>query len=157
MNLRIYDPETARKTLLQRQPPDVQDVPVAVRERIQALFGEPLTPAQAVARILADVRAGGDAALRRWSQKLDGWAVADFRLPPAALQTALADLSSDLREALLDAAERIEAFHRRQPLTSWITQDLGGTLGQLVRPLRRVGIYVPGGSAPLPSTVLMSA
>ncbi|MGB9898737.1 histidinol dehydrogenase, partial [Thermanaerothrix sp.] len=123
MNLRIYDPETARKTLLQRQPPDVQDVPAAVRERIQALFGEPLTPAQAVARILADVRTGGDAALRRWSQHLDGWTASDFRLPPTELQRALAHLSSDLREALESAAERIEAFHRRQPLTSWITQD----------------------------------
>lgn len=157
MNLNIYDPETARNTLLRRQPPDVQDVPAAVRERIQALFGEPLTPAQAVARILADVRMGGDAALRRWSQQLDGWTASDFRVPPTELQTAHARLSPDLREALHIAAERIEAFHRRQPLTSWITQDLGGTLGQLVRPLRRIGIYVPGGSAPLPSTVLMSA
>jgi len=52
---------------------------------------------------------------------------------------------------------RIEAFHARQPLSSWITQEMGGTLGQLIRPIQRVGLYVPAGSAPLPSSVLMSA
>ncbi|WP_299025324.1 histidinol dehydrogenase [uncultured Thermanaerothrix sp.] len=157
MNLRIYDPNSACRTLLHRQPPDMQTVPPVVKERIQALFGEPLTPAQAVARILAEVRDDGDAALRQWSQRLDGWSAETFRLPPEALQAALERLPASLRHALQEAANRIEAFHRRQPLTSWITQDLGGTLGQLVRPIRRVGIYVPGGSAPLPSTVLMSA
>ena len=55
------------------------------------------------------------------------------------------------------AAARVEAFHRRQPLTSWFANDLGGTLGQMIRPLQRVGLYVPGGTAPLPSSVLMSA
>jgi histidinol dehydrogenase len=52
---------------------------------------------------------------------------------------------------------RVEAFYRHQPLTSWFTNELGGTLGQIIRPIRRVGLYVPGGTAPLPSTVLMSA
>ncbi len=52
---------------------------------------------------------------------------------------------------------RVEAFHKKQPLTSWFTNELGGTLGQIIRPIQRVGLYVPGGTAPLPSTVLMSA
>ena len=60
-------------------------------------------------------------------------------------------------EALRQAAARIEAFHRRQPLSSWFTNELGGTLGQIIRPIQRVGLYVPGGTAPLPSSVLMSA
>jgi histidinol dehydrogenase len=55
------------------------------------------------------------------------------------------------------AAARVEAFHRKQPLTSWFTNELGGTIGQIIRPIQRVGLYVPGGTAPLPSTVLMSA
>ena len=55
------------------------------------------------------------------------------------------------------AASRIRAFHQRQPLTSWLDLQLGGTLGQIVRPLERVGIYVPGGTAPLPSSLLMAA
>ena len=53
--------------------------------------------------------------------------------------------------------QRVEAFHKRQPLTSWFTQELGGTLGQLLRPIKRVGLYIPGGVAPLPSSVIMSA
>jgi histidinol dehydrogenase len=59
--------------------------------------------------------------------------------------------------ALEQAADRIETFHRRQPLSSWFTNELGGTLGQIIRPIQRVGLYVPGGTAPLPSSVLMSA
>ncbi|HET9914230.1 MAG TPA: histidinol dehydrogenase, partial [Anaerolineales bacterium] len=55
------------------------------------------------------------------------------------------------------AAKRVEAFHRHQPLTSWFSNDMGGTLGQIIRPIQRVGLYVPGGTAPLPSSVLMSA
>jgi histidinol dehydrogenase len=125
-------------------------------ERIAALFGEALTPAQAVGRILQEVRKEGDAALRKWTEKLDGVTLEDLRLPQSELQVALEDLPGELRRALEEAARRIEDFHRRQPLTSWVTQG-GGTLGQLIRPIRRVGLYVPGGSAPLPSSVLMSA
>ena len=62
-----------------------------------------------------------------------------------------------MHDALTLAAERIEQFHRRQPNLSWINNDREGTVGQLVRPIDRVGIYVPGGTAPLPSTLLMTA
>jgi histidinol dehydrogenase len=110
-----------------------------------------------VGRILQDVRQRGDAALREWTAKLDGVDLDALRLPISELHTALDGLPPALRGSLEGAARRIEAFHRRQPLTSWITQDGGGWLGQLIRPIRRVGLYVPGGSAPLPSSVLMSA
>jgi histidinol dehydrogenase len=69
----------------------------------------------------------------------------------------LDSVSPAQREALKQAAARVEAFHRRQPLTSWFSNDLGGTVGQIIRPIQRVGLYVPGGTAPLPSSVLMSA
>jgi histidinol dehydrogenase len=69
----------------------------------------------------------------------------------------LDSISPVQRDALEKAAARIETFHRHQPLTSWFTNELGGTLGQIIRPIQRVGLYVPGGTAPLPSTVLMSA
>ncbi|MEJ5225161.1 MAG: histidinol dehydrogenase, partial [Anaerolineales bacterium] len=82
---------------------------------------------------------------------------APLRVPPEALTAALAALDPQTRHALEVAAERIRAFHSRQPLTSWFTNDLGGTLGQFIRPHARVGLYVPGGTAPLPSSVLMSA
>src|SRR5258706_15002022 len=60
----------------------------------------------------------------------------------------------DVLDALRSASGRVEAYHRRQPLSSWMTSELGGILGQMVIPLDRVGCYVPGGTASLPSSVL---
>ncbi len=157
MSLPIYDSQTARQTVLLRRPPDETALPPAAQERLTALFGEPLTAEQAVARILADVRHRGDAALRDWTRQLDGADLSDgLQAPPQEWQAALQSLPADLRAALETAAERIRQFHRRQPALSWIEQNEDGTLGQLIRPIERVGVYVPGGSAPLPSSVLMS-
>jgi histidinol dehydrogenase len=71
--------------------------------------------------------------------------------------SALDHLPVEQRLALETAAARVQSFHQAQPVTSWLTQASGGITGQLVRPIRRVGLYIPAGSAPLPSTVLMSA
>jgi histidinol dehydrogenase len=76
---------------------------------------------------------------------------------PAEIKSAKEMISPKQLDALANSATRIQQFHQRQPMTSWITQDMGGTLGQLIRPIRRVGLYVPAGTAPLPSSVLMSA
>jgi histidinol dehydrogenase len=156
--IRIFDVETAKKSILKRIPPDETRVTPAVLERLAATFGETINAEEAVKRILADIRARGDAALREWSGRLDGFpAGAPLRVPAEALQAALAALPAPERKALDVAAERIREFYRRQPLSSWFTNDLGGTLGQFIRPHKRVGLYVPGGTAPLPSSVLMSA
>jgi histidinol dehydrogenase len=155
--LRILDVPSALHTILKRIPPDEVSVPRAVMDGIESNFGERLSPTDAVRRILQEVRQNGDAALRHWAERLDGSIPAGFRVTPEELEAALASISTQERQALNLMAERIEAFHRRQPLTSWITNDLGGTLGQWIRPIRRVGLYVPGGTAPLPSSVLMSA
>jgi len=156
--LKIYSVPEARQTLLKRIPPDETAVPPVVLDRIGATFGERISAEEAVRRILRDVRARGDIALREWSAKLDGFpADAPIRVPAEALTAALESLDPATRAALETAAGRIRKFHRRQPLTSWFTNELGGTLGQFVRPMRRVGLYVPGGTAPLPSSVLMSA
>jgi histidinol dehydrogenase len=155
--LKLYDAAAARKTLLKRQPMDDMEVPASVQERITQMFGEALTPAQVVDRILRDVRERGDAALAEWTEKLDGRKSTDFRVPQDEIQAALADLPADQRAALELAAERIRKFHQAQPITSWMTHNMGGTLGQYVRAIRRVGIYVPAGTAPLPSSLLMSA
>ncbi len=155
--LAIYDVPQAQATILKRLPPDEIPVSSAVAASIERLFGERLSPAQAVDRILRDVRQRGDQALQDWSARLDGLSTADFRVPAQQLQSALQGLAPEQRAALEASAARVEAFHQRQPLHSWITNDLGGTLGQLIRPMHRVGVYVPGGTAPLPSSVLMSA
>ncbi len=152
----VYDVETARKTILKRVPWEEWAASELLQARIAQVFGEPLTPWEATARIVNDVRRRGDAALREWTERLDGFHLTTFSVSKEVLQQALETLDESLRLALERAARRIEAFHRRQPITSWLTQDLGGTLGHLIRPLDRVGCYIPGGSAPLPSTVLMS-
>jgi histidinol dehydrogenase len=156
--LKIYDVETAQQTILKRIPPDETTVPPNVLDRIAETFGESIGAEEAVRRILRDVRIRGDAALRDWSAKLDGFpADAPLRVPDEQLASALEALPAPEREALELAAYRIREFYRRQPLISWFTNDLGGTLGQIIRPHARVGLYVPGGTAPLPSSVLMSA
>lgn len=156
--LKIYDVTTAQKSILKRIPPDETAVTPAMQARLAATFGEPINAEEAVKRILRDIRTRGDAALREWSAKLDGFpAEAPIRIPAEALSSALTALDPETRAALEVAADRICEFYRRQPLTSWFTNDLGGTLGQFIRPHARVGLYVPGGTAPLPSSVLMSA
>jgi len=131
-------------------------VPEPVRAGIQRVFGEDLTPEEAVARILTDVRRRGDEALREWMARTDGLTDDDFEVPAETLEVAYNSLPSDLADALDLAADRIRAFHAHQPIPSWTTTDLGGTLGQRVIPLQRVGVYVPGGTAPLPSSLLMT-
>lgn len=155
--LPILEPKTAQETILKRVPPGELPVPGSVLDGIQKIFGESLTPSQAVAKIIESIRLDGDQALKDWSVRLDGLAPVSFRVPQSDLDAALEGLAEADRAALQLSATRIAQFHRRQPVSSWLTQDLGGSLGQLVRPIHRVGLYVPGGTAPLPSTVLMSA
>jgi histidinol dehydrogenase len=152
-----YDPQTARQTILKRTLPDEFPVSQRVLDRIAELFHERLTPDEAVSKILKEVRANGDAALQKWTLALDSLDLNPAPVSKHLLRSALDSISSVQRAALENAAARIEAFHRHQPLISWFTNELGGTLGQIIRPIQRVGLYVPGGTAPLPSTVLMSA
>lgn len=136
--LKQYDPETARKTILKRTSPDELPVSQRVLDGIAELFGEQLTPEEAVARILRDVRSTGDAALQRWTRTLDGLDLWPAPVSQACIRSALNSITAAQREALELAAARIEAFHRRQPLSSWVSNDLGGTVGQIIRPIRRV-------------------
>lgn len=155
--MKQYDPQTARQTILKRTPPDEFPVSARVMEDIEKLFGERLTAEAAVTRILKDVRTRGDAALQDWTQRLDSLNLKPAPVSTALIRSALDSISPAQRDALEKAAARVEAFHKKQPLTSWFTNELGGTVGQIIRPIQRVGLYVPGGTAPLPSTVLMSA
>jgi histidinol dehydrogenase len=155
--MKQYDPQTARQTILKRTPPDEFPVSARVMDNIEKLFGERLTAEDAVTRILKDVRTRGDAALQDWTKRLDSLNLKPALVSTALIQSALDSISPAQRDALEKAAARVEAFHKKQPLTSWFTNELGGTVGQIIRPIQRVGLYVPGGTAPLPSTVLMSA
>ena len=116
---------------------------------------------RATAEILEAVRARGDAALVDLTRRFDQWtprSPADLEVPREAAREALAKLDSREREALELAAARIRAYHRRQVQDSWRIEDAeGAVLGQQVTPIDRVGLYVPGGKAAYPSSVLMSA
>ena len=153
----IYTAHEAKETILRRERGLEPEVTPAMRARLAAIFGEAIEPAAAVARILSDVRARGDAALLEWTQRIDGAALPRLDVAVADIRAAADALPGELRDALRLAAERVRAFHALQPIQSWTTDTLGGRLGQRVTPLRRVGVYVPGGSAPLPSSLLMSA
>ncbi len=114
----------------------------------------------AVRAILDGVRQRGDAALLEYTHRFDGICLDAGRLRVGAdeVEQAVRSLPPAVRDALALAAERITAFHRRQHRESWFYEEEGvGLLGQLVRPLGRVGLYIPGGSAAYPSSVLMNA
>ena len=115
----------------------------------------------AVTDILAAVRAEGDAAVIDYTRRFDRLAALDMaalELPRQALHGALGSLPEAQRAALHVAAGRVEAYHRRQIAESWAYTEADGTrLGQIVTPLDRVGLYVPGGRASYPSSVLMNA
>ncbi|MBI3953732.1 MAG: histidinol dehydrogenase [Chloroflexi bacterium] len=144
------------RALLSRPAPylDLKASP-ALAEGIRRLFGESLSPEQAVARILADVRRDGDRALLDYTSRLDGVALASLEVPRQTIQAAWEQAAPELRSALEVAAGRIRAFHERCLPAGWLDREQG--LGQALRPLERVGLYVPGGTARYPSTVLMSA
>jgi histidinol dehydrogenase len=114
-----------------------------------------------VKAIIADVRSRGDTALTDTTTTFDRWTPANasaLEVSRAERQAALAGLDPVVRAALETAATRIRAFHERQVQSSWSYTDADGTLlGQTVTPLDRVGIYVPGGKAAYPSSVLMNA
>lgn len=108
------------------------------------------------ADIIADVRQSGDAALRRYTKEFDKAEPDTLEVPREQLDQALADLEPGLRSVLEEAAENIRAFHRRQVQNGFIISGKPGiVLGQKVTPIEKVGVYIPGGTAPLPSTVLM--
>lgn len=152
-----YTSEAAQRTILRRAAWEDQEMPAAVTDGIERIFGERLAPAEAVARILRDVRQRGDAALREWAQRIDRAPDGVLEIPAAEWRAAYDRLPADQRNALCLAAERVTAFHRKQPIDSWVDSGPDGTLGQLIRPLDRAGVYVPGGTAPLPSSLLMAA
>ena len=114
-----------------------------------------------VSNILADVQARGDAAVIEYTNRFDrlsAKAMIDLELRKDELQAALDGLPTERRAALEAAANRIRACHERQKMAGWSYTEADGTLlGQMITPLDRVGLYVPGGKAAYPSSVLMNA
>ena len=108
--------------------------------------------------IIENVRANGDAALREYSEKFDGVKLDDFKVNQSIIDAAWDNLPEDLKHALLVAKKNITEFHSREIEQGFVDMDTPGiTRGQKVTPLARVGLYVPGGTAAYPSTIMMTA
>ena len=108
--------------------------------------------------IIENVRANGDASLREYSEKFDGVKLDDFKVNQSIIDAAWDNLPEDLKHALLVAKKNITEFHSREIEQGFVDMDTPGiTRGQKVTPLARVGLYVPGGTAAYPSTIMMTA
>ena len=127
----------------------------ASAEKSDRVFGEPLTALETVARIVREVREGGDDAVRRIALSIEGAAPAALEVPPDAVESAAAALAPRVADALALAADRIRRYHEAAMPRDWM--DFSAGYGAMVKPCERVGVYVPGGAAPLPSTALMTA
>ena len=111
-----------------------------------------------VSEIIDTVRAGGDAAVKAYTEKFDGKLPQYYEVPRDVINDALTEADPAFNEALLNAIENISDFHNRQKSQSFVApKENGVVLGQRVRGLERVGLYVPGGTAAYPSSVLMNA
>ena len=158
MTIPIFtDIEQAKNSVLARVALDAVDVSPRVQQSLDTMFGIGTTPAAAVEQILASVRRDGDAALHRWSREIEGVEVKHFEVERAAIERAYQRLDPALIEALRVAAGEIRRFHSKQTRQSWVDWSHEGALGQIILPLERVGVYAPGGTAPLPSSLLMAA
>ena len=144
----------ARAALFQRDPFKA-DVPPGLQAKLSEVFRRDLSPEQAVAETLEEVRLRGDDAVIDFTHRFDGVEITRLQVSKEEIAQAYRHVDTELLDALHLAKARIEAFHKRQSVQGWF--DFPQGLGQAVRPIDRVGLYVPGGLAAYPSTVLMSA
>jgi histidinol dehydrogenase len=145
--------EEARRSILKRQPASQTELGAAGKALTAAVFGEELSAAEAVNRIIASVRDQGDAAVRRFCEAADGVSYPRLEVPRQEIEAAVAGLDHELRSALEFAAARVRAYHEgqgRRVLSSYVERGLGVQ----VRAIETVGFYAPGSDAPLPSSVL---
>lgn len=146
--------------LLKKAAFDQVELNPRIREANKKLFGEDLTAAQIVERIVNEVRADGDAAVIKYTKLIDQteFTPAEFMVTEAEYEEAYAVADKEIVESLKRAAANVRQYHQEQKPNSWMTyRGQGSILGQSVIPLDRVGIYVPGGTAAYPSSVIMNA
>ncbi len=146
--------------ILRAGDPACREFLARVVSRGETCGPSPLREVEASVRaIIEEVRTRGDQALCEYAARFDGASLTPttLRVDPAEIPAAERALPASAREALTRAAARITAFHQRQLRPSWFVEEGRTVLGQLLRPLESVGLYVPGGRAAYPSTVLMNA
>ena len=146
--------DNAKGALLSERGLDLESVPLSVKAKIEKVFGEPLSPALVVDKIVTRVREGGDEAVREFSRALDGSAPDLLEVPHDCLACAFEDAPNELANAMSIASDRIRRFHESSMPKNWMDEEAG--YGQIFNPIGSIGVYVPGGTAPLASTVLMT-
>ncbi|HYI15542.1 MAG TPA: histidinol dehydrogenase [Thermomicrobiales bacterium] len=151
------DANEGRAFVLRNRDMTAADLSPRMRDGVRRVFGEDLSAEQVVSRIIADVRSTGDDALRHYTREIDGVELESLEVTQAEIDDALATVPAVVTEALRFAADRIRRFHEMQHIDSWMDFQPEGALGQIIRPLERVGLYAPGGTAPYPSSLLMTA
>ena len=150
----------AVEKLLKKPAFDQVELNPRIREANKKLFGADLTAAEIVDRIVGDVRRDGDEAVIKYTKLIDRteFTPEEFVVTEAEYEAAYQETDPAVVESLRKAAENVRRYHQEQKPNSWMTyRDKGSILGQSVIPLDRVGIYVPGGTAAYPSSVIMNA
>ncbi len=151
-------PEAER--LLRKKAFDEVELNPKIREANRKLFGEDLTAAELVHRIVTDVRTKGDAAVMEYTRLIDRveYQPEEFLVTEAEYAAAEREADPAVLESLRRAAQNVRRYHEEQKPNSWMTyREQGSILGQALIPLDRAGIYVPGGTAAYPSSVIMNA
>ena len=146
--------------LMQKKAFDECELSPGVPAGVPAMFGAPLTAAQVVERIVTDVRAGGDGKLLYYTNLIDkaGLSVQNIRVSKAEFAEARQSADAEVVGAIERAIANVRSFHEEQLPKTWLTnRECGAMLGQKVTPVDSVGIYVPGGTAAYPSSVIMNA
>ena len=147
------------KKFLTKKAFDEIELPEKIRESNKKIFGEDLTASELVRKIVGDVRKLGDAAVIDYTKKFDGVELSaeNFQVTDKDFADAEKVADKKIVESLKRAAENIFSFHQEQMPKSWLTyRGKNSILGQAVTPLEKVGVYVPGGTAAYPSSVLMN-
>ena len=150
----------AIEKLLKKPAFDQVELNPRIREANKKLFGADLTAAEIVDRIVGDVRRDGDEAVIKYTKLIDRteFTPEEFVVTEAEYEAAYQEADPAVVDSLRKAAENVRRYHQEQKPNSWMTyRDKGSILGQSVIPLDRVGIYVPGGTAAYPSSVIMNA
>lgn len=145
----------SRATLSESRRLDLSSVPEAVLDSSERIYGERLAPLEIVSRIIEDVRGNGDDAIKRLALLIDNSEQERLEVCLEFIEAAIDSVDTRVLDALTLSAERVRRYHEASRPNDWM--DFTSGYGALVRPCERVGVYIPGGSAPLPSTAIMTA
>ncbi|MEX2032330.1 MAG: histidinol dehydrogenase, partial [Dehalococcoidia bacterium] len=152
----VEDLDVARETILKRTPVSEPVLSEAVQQSINDLWGEPVTPAEHVRRIIEAVRTEGDAAVRRFTERFDGSKYTSMEVTPDEIAEAYERVSDEDRESIEFAVQRVRRYHEMQ-MEHAPTSFQSRGVGMLVRPIQRAGVYMTGADAALPSSVVHTA